>query len=108
LLVALTALTGTVLIWRKNSAWRLTLYLSLLFAALFLFNIFLTSTHDSLGVVSAKESQVFSTPGKDRILLFTLHEGTELEILEKQEQWALVELAGGKKGWALKEGLILE
>ena len=51
------------------------------------------------GVITHSEANIYSAIGKDNVVLFTLHEGTEFDILETIEEWALVQLADGKKGW---------
>ncbi|MBF0207726.1 MAG: tetratricopeptide repeat protein [Oligoflexia bacterium] len=55
------------------------------------------------GVVTAKSANVYSATGKDNVILFTLHEGSEFEIMEKlrinEINWFQIELKDGKRGW---------
>ncbi|MBI2518913.1 MAG: SH3 domain-containing protein [Bdellovibrio sp.] len=58
------------------------------------------------GVITHSEVNVYSAIGKDNVVLFTLHEGTEFDILEKLDQWVLIQLADGKKGWVSREKIL--
>jgi tetratricopeptide (TPR) repeat protein len=61
------------------------------------------------GVVSGKEVSVYSATGKDSIVLFVLHEGTEFAIRDESNgDWARIELLDGKKGWIKKDQIIFE
>ena len=62
-----------------------------------------------IGVISSSEAKVYSGPGEGNVLLFELHEGTELSILERKEAgWLSIELADGKKGWVAATDVISE
>ncbi|MFN8369199.1 MAG: tetratricopeptide repeat protein [Bacteriovoracaceae bacterium] len=58
------------------------------------------------GVITVPETNVYSAIGKDNVVLFTLHEGTDFTILNKIDQWRMIELADGKKGWIAKDKII--
>lgn len=59
-----------------------------------------------IGVVSP-EAKVYSGPGEANVLLFELHEGAEVSLLEREESgWVAMELADGKKGWVKKDHLV--
>lgn len=52
------------------------------------------------GVVTAEKASVFSAPGKDNVLLFMLHEGTDFQVMDGREKdWIQIKLPDGKKGW---------
>ncbi|HAZ12329.1 MAG: hypothetical protein A2X86_03740 [Bdellovibrionales bacterium GWA2_49_15] len=58
------------------------------------------------GVITQNEANIYSAIGKDNVVLFTLHEGAEFDILETIDQWALIQLADGKKGWVATEKIL--
>lgn len=51
------------------------------------------------GVVVAAETSVRTGPGEEYPVYFTLHDGYELEILERDGGWTKVEVEGDKRGW---------
>lgn len=50
-------------------------------------------------IVFAAQSGVRSEPQANAQDAFVLHEGTKVQILEKLDDWAKIELADGNKGW---------
>ncbi len=58
------------------------------------------------GVVTVAETNIYSAIGKDNVVLFTLHEGTDFTIVERVDQWRMIELADGKKGWIAQDKII--
>jgi len=79
--VSLLILTGTLLIMHSFSAKK-------------------------IGVVTAQETSVFSTIGVDSIKLFTLHEGSEIVVLDKKDNWILITLGDNRKGWIPSDKII--
>jgi len=59
-----------------------------------------------LGVITAQETSVFSTIGAGSIKLFTLHEGSEVVVLDKKDNWVLITLGDNRKGWVPSDKLI--
>ncbi|MDB9787006.1 tetratricopeptide repeat protein [Bacteriovoracaceae bacterium] len=60
-----------------------------------------------IGVITAEKASVKSSIGRDGISLFTLHKGTEFEILEsKNNEWFKIFLMDGKKGWINQESIV--
>lgn len=51
------------------------------------------------GVVLAKEITVRSGNGFNNTALFQLHDGAELRITKREEDWLQIELTDGKRGW---------
>ena len=88
---------------------RLHLTLFSVFITLFLLtSIFLGSkiyseTVVKRGVVVASESEVRSGPGDDYTLQFKVHEGLEFKIKDKKNNWLVIYLPNGARGW-LKSG----
>ncbi len=75
------------------------------FLALFLVLIFFAAikiSRDSRwqeAVVISSSVEVFSGPGKEFTLQFTGHEGLEVKIEQKKDDWCLVSLPNGARGW---------
>jgi len=57
------------------------------------------------GILFNKEEQVWSEPNNRSELLFLLHEGTKVEILDELQGWTKIKLANGSEGWMLAEGI---
>jgi len=56
-------------------------------------------THRDYGVVLHEKIQVRSEAGKDRVVLFELHEGAVVKIREEKSQWYKITLPDGETGW---------
>lgn len=52
-----------------------------------------------------KEEQIWSEPNNRSELLFLLHEGTKVEILDELQGWVKIKLANGSEGWMASEGI---
>ncbi len=50
-------------------------------------------------VVMKPVTSVKSAPGGDATLLFVLHEGTKVKLLDQVENWSDIELSDGRQGW---------
>lgn len=53
----------------------------------------------TLAVVTQNEINVHSGTDRDTVVRFKLHDGTEMRLLDTQDNWARVELTDGKQGW---------
>ncbi|NKI31392.1 tetratricopeptide repeat protein [Muricauda sp. DJ-13] len=58
-------------------------------------------------IVFAREIVVSSEPNDRSERVFTLHEGTKVNILEDLENWLKIEIADGQIGWTPSENLKL-
>jgi len=56
-------------------------------------------------VVISEDVEVYSGPGKEFTLQFTGHGGLEVKIEQKKDDWYLVSLPNGAKGWLPKVSL---
>lgn len=56
-------------------------------------------THNHQAVVTAPMVVVKGAPDPSAVEKFVLHEGTELQIKETDENWWLITIADGKEGW---------
>jgi len=52
-----------------------------------------------VAVVSPEEISVHAGIGRDAVVRFKLHAGTEMQWLETRDEWLRVELPDGKQGW---------
>ena len=57
------------------------------------------------GVVTVPAVDLRDGPGEDFEKIFTGHEGLEFKIISKRQNYCLVELASGLKGWIPRESL---
>lgn len=60
-----------------------------------------------VGVIQTTETLVMSGAGADYLPLYPLHEGAELFIIEKRDEWVRFRLADGRTGWVAEETYIL-
>jgi hypothetical protein len=51
------------------------------------------------GVITVASVELREGPGEDFAKIFTGHEGLEFKILSRRQNYCLVELANGLKGW---------
>jgi tetratricopeptide (TPR) repeat protein len=51
------------------------------------------------GVITAAEATIHTGPDESYLAAFSLHDGAELEIHKKTDQWYQIELTDGRRGW---------
>ncbi len=56
-------------------------------------------------VVTVPSVEIYSGPGKEFTLQFTAHEGLELKIEQEKDDWYLISLPQGVKGWLPKTAI---
>ncbi|MFA5033871.1 MAG: tetratricopeptide repeat protein [bacterium] len=82
-----------------------------LFVVLVVFIINFKTVNSREGVLIDNVAEVRSGPSEDYTLIFTIHEGMEMRILDEQirqttggqESWLKITLPGGLEGWLLAE-----
>lgn len=102
----LFSLTGIFTIYKKFS-WLSGL--KKMFLALSVLSLFITlgkMNKPWWGVVGIDEAKVFSSTGRDGVLLFSIHEGAELTVEEQDGEWLKIKLSDGKKGWVRQENIL--
>ncbi|MEY8781706.1 SH3 domain-containing protein [Allomuricauda sp. XS_ASV26] len=57
--------------------------------------------NDDPAIVFSKEVQVTSEPNNNSAAIFTLHEGTKVNILEELDDWRRIRIADGQTGWLM-------
>lgn len=65
----------------------------------FAFSAFAKAEKDNPAIVFASETEVQSEPTLNSTLVFKLHEGTKVQVLEEVNNWRHIQLADGKTGW---------
>ena len=62
-------------------------------------------TTEGIGIVMADRVDVRSGPGEENTVLFTVHEGTRMELRHSLEAWTQVSLPNGLSGWVPKSAV---
>ena len=74
----------------------------------FAFQKFDNDKKDNPAIVFAQESEVRSDPNLRSEIVFNLHEGTKIQVLEAyDENWFKIRLSDGKTGWISSEDIKL-
>jgi tetratricopeptide (TPR) repeat protein len=78
-----------------------------LVAALFATALFYQMQQEAEGIaiVMADKVDVRSGPGEENTVLFTVHEGTRMEVRSRVEHWTQVSLPNGLSGWVPAESV---
>lgn len=94
---------------RKRSFFTLSA-VSLLLAIVslvFAYSAFAKAKNNNPAIVFTSETIVNSEPSLASSLVFTLHEGTKVQVLEGVENWYRIKLEDGKSGWLPSENVKL-
>lgn len=59
------------------------------------------------GIIFTEEVEVKNAPTKDANEVFTLHEGTKVNVLDTVDSWKKIKLVDGKIGWVKKSSIKL-
>lgn len=96
---------GVTKVWQKRLFFSLALsFLSVAVGSYFISNeVFKRDGRQKFGILFSKEIKTFSEPNAHTSVLFTLHEGTKVEIIETLNQWCKIRLADGRTGWIESE-----
>jgi len=62
---------------------------------------------DNPAIIFSREIAVTSEPNKRSERIFTLHEGTKVNVLETLDDWQKIKIADGQTGWLPSENLKL-
>jgi hypothetical protein len=96
-----------VILFRRSEAGRWGVRVTLIFFLLALFGyVSGVGFQRRFGVVTSAQAEVYSSTGKDNILLFSLHEGAEFVAQNQISGWVQLSLPDGKRGW-VKDGQVL-
>ncbi|WP_343488260.1 tetratricopeptide repeat protein [Allomuricauda sp. d1] len=61
--------------------------------------------NDNPAIIFSKEVRVLAEPNKRSQEVFTLHEGTKVNIQDTLEDWQKIKIADGQTGWLTSENL---
>ncbi|XLS29045.1 tetratricopeptide repeat protein [Flavobacteriaceae bacterium M23B6Z8] len=84
---------------------RIAFVSSLLFLGLSIFSVnmafheYNTIQNNRPAIVFSEETNVNAEPNNRSDIVFTLHEGTKVQVLESYNEWKKIKLADGKIGW---------
>ncbi len=62
--------------------------------------------NDNPAIIFSKEVKVTSEPNTNSEAVFTLHEGTKVNVLEHFNDWNKIRIADGQTGWILDDNLM--
>jgi SH3-like domain-containing protein len=54
---------------------------------------------DNFGIIFSEEIDVFSEPNTSSRVLFSLHEGTKVNVVDEFRDYQKIELTNGSTGW---------
>lgn len=90
---------------RRIGLRKLGFFLGIAFLVVFVFSIIFAvqqkqsaMTQDQ-AIIMSPEVTVVSSPDKNSVALFLLHEGTKVTVLESSEGWRKIKIANGSVGW---------
>ena len=91
----------------KRGYFFLSLVLFLFFMGSFLITFFKYSTshQTQYAILFSKQIDTWSEPNQQGDLLFVLHEGTKLQLLDSLAEWQKIRIANGSEGWLLNADL---
>ena len=110
LLTWLLALFWGLYFWNKVPIFKRTFFVSIVVLALILFGslsvaiIKSSNTADTTyGILFNKKIEVWAEPNSRAEVLFLLHEGTKVQMLDKLQEWQKIRISNGSEGW-VKDG----
>ncbi len=61
--------------------------------------------NDNPAIIFSKQVKVSSEPNTNSDVIFTLHEGTKVKVIEELGAWEKIRIADGQTGWLLAENI---
>lgn len=99
-------------LWNTNGFWKRLYFSSFWIVTLFFVSIFiLTYTrnieldNELSGIVFEAKINIWGEPNDRSEVLFVLHEGTKVEVLDELAQWKKIKIVNGSEGWILASSL---
>lgn len=85
----------------KRSFFFSSLGVLLLFSGSFLitFSINQQEKNTQFAILFSNQIDIWSEPNQQGELLFTLHEGTKVQLLDDLEEWQKIRISNGSEGW---------
>jgi tetratricopeptide (TPR) repeat protein len=78
-----------------------------IFSLVFAYLQFNSFKYDNPAIIFENEVRVLSEPNKRSQEVFTLHEGTKVNVLENLDEWKKIQISDGQTGWTASENLKL-
>lgn len=86
----------------KKRLFFMTALLSILFFGMSIsmaFSTYEDAIKNQPAIIFSESIEVKDAPNLGSETSFTLHEGTKVQIIEKEDDWVKIEIANGKEGW---------
>lgn len=85
----------------KRTFFFTSLVVLLLFVGSFLvtFTINQKQKNTEYAIIFSDQIDIWSEPNQQGDLLFTLHEGTKVQVLDDLDEWQKIRIANGSEGW---------
>jgi tetratricopeptide (TPR) repeat protein len=105
LLILLIILVTIFIVTRNMAIRRMTFWAGLIFSVLLLTSFYIAyqqynlQSSDNYAIVFTPTVTVKSSPAKNSVDLFVIHEGTKVEITDQVEGWYEIRIANGSIGW---------
>lgn len=97
--VALFVITRNMSV-RRISFWSGLVVIVLMFISFYVgYQKFSQQNKDNFAIIFAPTITVKSSPAKNSVDLFVIHEGTKVEIMDQVEGWYEIRIANGSVGW---------
>lgn len=96
---------GIAAIFKREKIIKRILAVSLVFFLILLFFSVIKISRTASwkeAVITSPSVEIYSGPGKEFTLQFSGHEGLELKIEQEKDDWYLISLSQGAKGWLPK------
>ena len=93
------------LFFKSTQLKRSFFFSAMLVLVVFIISFFVTFTIDKqdkntqYAILFSDQIDIWSEPNLQGDLLFTLHEGTKVQLLDKLEEWQKIRIANGSEGW---------
>ena len=84
---------------------KIGFYAGLFFLSLSMLTFLMASQHNSIinqsteAIIFSPTITIYSEPNENAEQLFTLHEGTKVTLIEKNNNWSKIKLPNGNIGW---------
>ena len=82
-------------------------FLLLILSSVFAIKEFSYSKTNLKAIVFSQQTEIKNAPTSNSEIVFTLHEGTEVDVLDTVDNWKKIRIADGKIGWVLSEKIKL-
>ncbi|HMA61573.1 MAG TPA: tetratricopeptide repeat protein [bacterium] len=93
---------------KLRSIFKPVLFLAMIVAVLSIYPLYYQHTRETSGdkgIILSEKVNTIAAPQKGSTTLFIIHEGTKVQILDRDGQWVKIELLDGKQGWIHSDSL---